>query len=203
LIVQAKPPLSQAQICILIRRAQGGDRLAREELVEHNLRLVIRIANNFCYRSGRDFDDAMSDGLWGLARAIRNYDPDRGFTFSTFAWSHIENSMKWAARPVEASLDQIVRGTEGLSLLETMADESIGPEALAVQDDLVGQVQDSLDILTEREREVVIGLYGLDRSEASVSELAHELDLSVSRVARIHKSALSRLYRDGRFDAVA
>jgi RNA polymerase sigma factor (sigma-70 family) len=201
--LDAKPPLSQAQARSLILRAQAGDKLALEEFTEHNLRLVIKIANDFCYRSGRDFDEAISDGLWGLARAIRNFDPDRGFAFSSFAWGYIENSMKWHARPVEASLDQMVKGTDGLTLLETIPDESIGPEGSAVRDDLVGRVQDTLDILTDREQSVIIGLYGLNRQEASVTELAHELGLSASRVTAIHKNALKRLYRDGRLQAAA
>lgn len=195
--LSGKPPLPKPQQRRLIERAQAGDRQALEILTEHNLRLVTGIAGRFCRRSGRDFEDAVSDGLMGLARAIRNYDLARGTAFSTFAWPYIENSMKWDARPAEISIDQVVRGTDEVTLLDTLPDTSPGPEDKVLNSDLREQIEQALDVLTDRERTVVTRLYGLDGSEVTPTELAREMGLSVSRVTNLHRAALLRLNRKG------
>lgn len=66
------------------RRSREGDLSARNELVEHNLRLVVSIASR--YRgSGLDMDDLIQSGNLGLMVAAERYDPKRGFRFTTFA----------------------------------------------------------------------------------------------------------------------
>ena len=66
------------------RRSREGDLAARNELVEHNLRLVVSIASR--YRgNGLDMDDLIQSGNLGLMIAAERYDPKRGFRFTTFA----------------------------------------------------------------------------------------------------------------------
>ena len=66
------------------RRSREGDLAARNELVEHNLRLVGSIASR--YRgNGLDMDDLIQSGNLGLMIAAERYDPKRGFRFTTFA----------------------------------------------------------------------------------------------------------------------
>ena len=66
------------------RRSTEGDLSARNELVEHNLRLVVSIASR--YRgNGLDMDDLIQSGNLGLMVAAQRYDPDLGYRFTTFA----------------------------------------------------------------------------------------------------------------------
>jgi len=70
----------------LARRARNGDSTARDELVSHNLRLVMSLANKATSSGvGVDQDDKIQDGMMGLMRAIESFDPDLGFKFSTYA----------------------------------------------------------------------------------------------------------------------
>lgn len=65
-------------------KSRLGDLSARNELVEHNLKLVVSIAAK--YRgNGLDMDDLIQSGNLGLLTAAERYDPDRGFRFTTFA----------------------------------------------------------------------------------------------------------------------
>lgn len=68
----------------LLRRAQGGDEAATEELVRLNGGLVNHIALRFVGR-GTDYEDLQQIGNIGLLKAIRTFDEGRGCAFSTYA----------------------------------------------------------------------------------------------------------------------
>ena len=68
----------------LARRVQAGDEEAQSELVEANLRLVVRIARRYLNR-GLSLLDLIEEGNVGLLHAARKFRPDRGTRFSTYA----------------------------------------------------------------------------------------------------------------------
>ncbi|MBO7403550.1 MAG: sigma-70 family RNA polymerase sigma factor [Clostridia bacterium] len=65
-------------------RASEGDEEAEARLVEWNQGLVTSVAARFRGR-GADFEDLVQIGSIGLLKAIRSFDLDRGFAFSTYA----------------------------------------------------------------------------------------------------------------------
>lgn len=76
----------------LARKAARGDERARHKLLECNLRLVISIARRYRNR-GLPFGDIVQEGILGLDRATRKFDPERGFRFSTYATLWIRQSI--------------------------------------------------------------------------------------------------------------
>lgn len=109
--IRQLPLLTQEQEQRYACCAQRGQQLAREQMICHNLRLVIRIARRY-RRAGVSFADLVSEGVLGLIRAVDKFDPELGYRFSTYAcW--------WIQDAVERALDgqlSVVRRPRSLLL---------------------------------------------------------------------------------------
>ena len=77
------PTLTAAETDALLARAKAGDSLAREKLVEGNLRLVLSVIQRFAGR-GENADDLFQVGCVGLLKAIDNFDISQNVRFSTY-----------------------------------------------------------------------------------------------------------------------
>ncbi|MDH5641711.1 MAG: sigma-70 family RNA polymerase sigma factor, partial [Nitrospira sp.] len=66
------------------KRVMAGDELARQQMIESNLRLVISIGKRYMHR-GFPFSDIVEEGNLGLIKAVEKFNYKRGFRFSTYA----------------------------------------------------------------------------------------------------------------------
>jgi RNA polymerase nonessential primary-like sigma factor len=87
--------LAYAQELELARAARAGDEASRQQMIRHNLRLVISIARRYRHR-GLTLLDMVEEGNIGLMRAVDKYDPERGFRFSTYATWWVRQSIERA-----------------------------------------------------------------------------------------------------------
>lgn len=79
----------------LSRRSLRGDEAARQRMIESNLRLVVKIARRYINR-GLPLLDLIEEGNLGLIHAVKKFDPERGFRFSTYSTWWIRQTIERA-----------------------------------------------------------------------------------------------------------
>ena len=195
------PPLSAAQEREALAKMHAGDKSARSELIEHNLRLVAHIVKKY-YAAYSDQDDLISIGTVGLIKAIDSFKPDKGTRLATYAAKCVENeilmhfrSRKKSAGDVSLSDALDVDGDgSGLSIMDVVAQEDDMAERIGNAElcqELLRSIETSL---TKREAKIIRLRYGLGGSiPLTQREVAAAFGISRSYVSRIEKRALEKL----------
>ena len=195
------PPLSSEEEAKCFDLLKKGDDNAREKLILHNLRLVAHIVRKY-YSSSPDQEDLTSIGTIGLVKAVDTFKPESGARFATYAARCIQNEilMHFRSRKklaCEVSINETIdvdRDGNPLTYIDVIGcDECISDEI-----DLKIKIEKALkfvnNLLTERERRIIIMRYGLyGRRPMTQKETAEKLGISRSYVSRIEKSALDKL----------
>ncbi len=194
-------PLSQKEEKECFERMKAGDKKARDELIEHNLRLVAHIAKK--YQSDKtDQEDLISIGTIGLIKAVETYSPDKGIRFATYGARCIQNEVLMYYRSLKKSgnecsiNDPIETDKDGnpLTLMELLADEEDLSEM--VDQKLRAEQLNRLVVqrLSPRERLIVTLRYGLGGGIPKTQrEIAKQLGISRSYISRIEKKSLEKL----------
>lgn len=136
----------EAEVSQLVARVRQGDRDAREELVQRNLRLVQSVVGRF-RRTPVEEDDLFQLGCVGLVKAVDRFDPGRGVAFSTFAVPYITGeilSYLRSDRPVKVGRSTQQRAREALRQGEVLAQELGREPTLAELAERVGVGEEEL-----------------------------------------------------------
>jgi len=197
-------PLSAKEEKKYLKLMAQGDNDARNILIEHNLRLVAHIVKKF-ENTGEDVEDLISIGTIGLIKAIESYSQGKGTKLATYAARCIENEILMHLRTLkktkkDVSLhDPIGQDKEGneISLIDVLKSESEDVvDAIQLNMELE-KIKRYIDILDEREREVIVSRFGLNlQKEKTQREIAKELGISRSYVSRIEKRALMKMFHE-------
>ena len=198
------PPLSKDEEAEMFRRMKGGDKKARDILIERNLRLVSHIIKKY-YSQEAAVDELISVGSLGLIKAVDSFKSEVGTRFATYAARCIQNEilMYFRSRKKlqnEVSINDTIdidKDGNPLTYLDVISEETdvAGELDLSIHTERVMELVDT--VLEPREREIIVLRYGLfGYHPLTQKEVARHLGISRSYVSRIEKKALERM-RDG------
>ncbi len=195
-------PRDEEEKCI--ENMLKGDKESRNKLIEHNLRLVAHIVKKYESRD-YDTDDLISIGTIGLVKGIDSYKPSRNTRITTYTARCIENEILMHYRSNKKHTNNISLndsiGTDkdgnDISLIEVLKSDNIDIIEELNQKHNVELLYKYIEILSPREKEIVIKRYGLyNNKQLTQKKIAKELDISRSYVSRIEKRAITKILRE-------
>ncbi|MDY3869465.1 MAG: RNA polymerase sigma factor RpoD [Pyramidobacter sp.] len=240
----------------LAMRVEAGDPVAKQQIIDANLRLVVSIAKKYIGR-GMLFLDLIQEGNLGLIRAVEKFDYRKGFKFSTYATWWIRQAITRAiadqARTIRVPVHMVetinkmtrisrqlvqrlgreptdeeiaaemeidtgrVEEIRKISQLPVSLETPIGeeedsqlgdfiedrnmpsPEESAAGNLLHEQIEEMLDALSDREREVLRYRFGLEDGRSyTLEEVGRRFGVTRERIRQIEAKALRKLRHPSR-----
>ena len=204
-----KAPLKQKEESEILMKMKNGDLKARDQLIEHNLRLVVYVAKKYDNIPNGTLEDLISIGTIGLVKAVNTFDSDKNIKLATYASRCIENEILMYLRKNNKTRHEI-SFDEPLNVdydgNELLLSDIVGTESQIVQDEIVKNQQKELfyksfDILNDREKEILCLRYGLLGSEElTQKDVANMLGKSQSYISRLEKKIIKKLRNKLNYD---
>ena len=195
------PPLSKEEEDYYVEQKEKGSIIAKDKLIEHNLRLVVFLAKRY-ENTGVDLEDLVSIGSIGLIKGINTYKRGKNIKLATYCSRCIDNEILMYLRKNKKTKADI-------SFEESLSFDSDGNELhlediLGTDSDIVTKpledeynkklLKEELEKLNSRDKEIIELRYGLgDREELTQKEVAKKLNISQSYISRIEKKVIKRL----------
>ena len=197
-------PYSAEEESLKLEELKAGNLKIKDDLIEHNLRLVVFIAKRF-ENTGVLMDDLISVGTIGLIKAVQSFNVEKNIKLATYASRCIENEILMHLRKTvkyksEVSFDEPLNTDwEGNELLLS---DVMGTDGDVVYKKIETDVESellksALTRLNDREREIVELRFGLSgKEELTQKEVADKLNISQSYISRLEKKIITRLKKE-------
>ena len=200
------PLEGQAEADAIAGLSDPENETARSELIEHNLRLVVYIAQKFD-NTGVGVEDLISIGTIGLIKAINTFNPEKKIKLATYASRCIENEILMYLRRnnktrMEVSIDEPLN-------VDWDGNELLLSDILGTEEDVIYQgleqeaehrvLGSAISKLSEREQVIVKLRFGINMPEGrekTQKEVADLLGISQSYISRLEKRIMKRLRKE-------
>ena len=197
-------PLCKEEEESVFRRLCQDDPTARQELIVHNLRLVVYIARKF-ESTGVGVEDLISIGTIGLIKAVNTFRPEKNIKLATYASRCIENEILMHLRKCQ-SLKNEVSIDEPLNIdwdgNELLLSDILGTDSDCVNRDIEQTVEknillEAVERLGPREKTIMQLRFCLRGGrEHTQKEVADMIGISQSYISRLEKRIIKRLKKE-------
>lgn len=187
----------------------------RDKLVTDNIGYVVTMAKQYAGR-GVAMDDLISEGNMAMVDASRKFDPSKGKRFVSYAAPFIRHAMEQAIeqqaglyrvprseatretkkRKMPVSVDEpIPLGSKtAFNLLSVLVNKDVKRADLSLEDsETYDELKDKLNVLDEREREVISRYFGIGSAAFTMAEIGEAMGLKRERVRQIRNKAIRKL----------
>ena len=198
------PPERENELLDILASQNENEKVrnAKNELIEHNLRLVVYIARKF-ENTGINLEDLISIGTIGLIKAINTFRPDKNIKLATYSSRCIENEILMFLRKTNGIKNEISI-EEPLNVdwdgNELLLSDILGTDENEVSKNVeneaeIDQLRKALSCLNEREQQIMSLRFGLigSKREYTQKEVADMLGISQSYISRLEKKILEKL----------
>ncbi len=194
-------PLSKTEEAEIYKILSTDPMHGREQLIVHNLRLVVYIAKKF-ESTGVDLEDIISIGTIGLIKAVKTFCPEKNIKLATYASRCIENEILMFLRKSsqyknEISIDEPLNiDWDGNELLLS---DILGTDEDVVNKKIESEVEKELLIkeiekLNPREKQIMKMRFGLTNGkEMTQKQVADIIGISQSYISRLEKRIVKAL----------
>lgn len=197
-------PLSKAEEEEVFKLLITNEKDGREQLIVHNLRLVVYIAKKF-ESTGVGIEDLISIGTIGLIKAVKTFCPSKNIKLATYASRCIENEIlmflrKSTQRKNEISIDEPLNidwdGNELLLSDILGTDEDMVNRGIETEVEKTLLIQ-AIDKLNSREKQIMQMRFGLlTGKELTQKQVADTIGISQSYISRLEKRIIKNLKID-------
>ena len=198
------PPLSADEEELLYKNHGGEPEYIKNELITHNLRLVVYIARKFDSASV-GVEDLISIGTIGLIKAVNTFNPDKKIKLATYASRCIENEIlmylrKTANQKSEISIDEPLNidwdGNE-LLLSDILGSDVDEISRSLEQEDEKKLLHSLIKTLNPREKQIMEMRFGMNGyEEYTQKQVADALSISQSYISRLEKRIIQKLKKE-------
>lgn len=195
------PPLSRNEEEEVFKLLLTNEKTGREQLIVHNLRLVVYIAKKF-EATGIGIEDLISIGTIGLIKAVKTFCPEKNIKLATYASRCIENEILMYLRKSsqyrnEISIDEPLN-------IDWDGNELLLSDILGTDDDMVNRgieyevektlLINAIEDLNPREKQIMQMRFGLiTGKELTQKEVADKIGISQSYISRLEKKIIKSL----------
>lgn len=198
------PPLTKDEEKEIFLMLENNDNNAKEQLITHNLRLVVYIARKF-ETTGVGIEDLISIGTIGLIKAVNTFCPTKNIKLATYASRCIENEILMFLRKSSNARNDISID-EPLNV-DWDGNELLLSDILSTSDDDINHkleqeaeksiLDDAINKLNGREKTIMQLRFGLtDGVERTQKDVADMIGISQSYISRLEKRIIKRLKKE-------
>ena len=179
-------PLNNKELISYFEKMRAGDKLAREIIIRHNIKLVLNQILKKFGNSQYEKKELVSIGLIGLVKSVDTFDISKDKQFSTYATRCIDNEiLMFMRKGKKYSKEQS---------LDTLSDETADFVAEYERKESIKIIRELVNELEGREKEIILLYFGFyDDKQYTQEEIANIFDISRAYVQRLIQNTLNNL----------
>lgn len=195
-------PLSKKELYSYLEQYKQGDLKAREQVIIHNIRLVLyQVSKNFA-NTPYDKKELVSIGIVGLVKSVDTFDTDKNFEFATYATRCIDNEiLMFLRKGKKSAFDQSINTPIGTDKegnekkIEDILEDDTSDFVSEYENQITyNEVRKVVYNLPNRDREIILLHFGfIDDHLYTQKEIADKLKISQSYVSRLITKIVKRI----------